>query len=108
MKSRVSQEDFLKIEGEWNAYLAAGKEHIKLRLSQDARTRTLLEIEKMDSRVTYILTGLENLSYKIFNFFKWFFLKKSWELGYVLEFLQMDVWHLASRFHKRSLSLIFL
>ena len=35
-KSRVSQEDFQKIEGEWNAYLTAGKEHIKIRLSQDA------------------------------------------------------------------------
>ena len=53
-KSRVSQEDFQKIEGEWNAYLTAGKEHIKLRLSQDALLALLEIIKKTDSQVTHV------------------------------------------------------
>ena len=51
-KSRVSQEDFQKIEGEWNAYLTAGKEHIKLRLSQDALLALLEIIKKTDAQIT--------------------------------------------------------
>ena len=48
----MSQEDFQKIEGEWNAYLTAGKEHIKLRLSQDALLALLEIIKKTDSQIT--------------------------------------------------------